>query len=94
MRSELFHNEFTIIGNGYPNLISGTQWKLLHESLGDIDNPLPSGSYVKTACSSFFHLYEIKQILISSVNFIRNHKINITTFSYSFIRKVMKWRIR
>jgi hypothetical protein len=49
---------------------------------------------MKTASSPLFHLYEIRQILIRYVNFIRNHKINITSFSYSFIRKVMKWRMR
>ena len=94
MSSELLNNESAVISNSYSDLISRIKGELLHESLGDIDDPFSPGPNMETAGSSSFHLYEIRQILIRSVNFIRNHKINIITFSYSFIRKVMKWRNR
>ena len=94
MKSELFNNKFAFIGNSYPDLVSRIKGKLFHEPFGDIDDPFSSGPDMKTANSPLFHLYEIRQILIRYVNFIRNHKINITSFSYSFIRKVMKWRMR
>jgi hypothetical protein len=47
---------------------------------------------VKTSGASFFHSCEMGRKGIIGVNFIRNHKINIDSNSYTFTRKVMKWR--
>jgi hypothetical protein len=47
---------------------------------------------MKTPGASLFHSCEMSRKIIRDVNFIRNHKINIDYWSYTFIRKVMKWR--
>ncbi len=94
MNSELFHNYGSILFYSNPDLIAAGKRKIAEETLGHVDDPLPSSSDVKTPGSPFFHSCEIYRMLIINGNFIRNHKINIRLISYSFIRKVMKWRIK
>ena len=73
-------------------LLSILEWEIPHESLGHVNEPLSSSANVKTSSALSLHLSENDRKLLSYNNFIRNHKINITFLSYSFVRnKVKVW---
>ena len=90
--SEFLYQNCAVLPNCYPDLVSAGERKIVQQSLGHVDDPLASSSNVKTSGASFFHSCEIGRKGIIGVNFIRNHKINIDSNSYTFTRKVMKWR--
>lgn len=71
-------------------LFSVAEGKIVQEPFGDIDNSLSAASDMKTAGPLPFHSYENSRELLRYFNFLRNHKNNIRTFSYDFIRNEVK----
>ncbi len=92
VNSEFLHQYCAVISDCYPDLVSAGERKIVQQSLGHVDDPLTSSSNVKTSGASLFHSCEMGRKGIIGVNFIRNHKINIDSNSYTFTRTVMKWR--
>ena len=90
--SEFLYQNCAVIPDCYPDLVSAGKRKIVQQSLGHVNDPLASSSNVKTSGASLFHSCEMGRKGIIGVNFIRNHKINIDSNSYTFTRKVMKWR--
>ena len=94
MNSELFHEDGAVLPNSYFDLIPAGQREIVQQTFGYVDDALSSCPNMKTSGAALFHSCEISRKIIRDVNFIRNHKINIDLNSYTFTRKVMKWRKR
>ena len=92
MISDLLHQNGAVIPHGDLDLIPAGKREITQQTFGYVNDALTSGSNMKTPGASFFHSCEMSRKIIRDANFIRNHKINIDSSSYTFIRKVMKWR--
>ena len=94
LKSEFFNEKAAIFPDRYLELFSIGEWKIAQKPLRDIDYAFSSSTDMKTTGSFSLHPYENIRMLISNSNFIRNHKINISTISYVFVRnKVKRWEL-